>query len=362
LGGNAVREAFLGLDSRGWHCLEAIASWPLLRVLDLALLLNWQSGQVAASLAELRDADLIGQITLPHDEVSRRYVLSSLGIRVLAATQGMRARPYGKARVWPVGQQGRVELQLRQYVDASRHTLLALEFMIGLRRLADWWWEQGYYHRLVIWDSHESVRYYRDRLGRQRFLRPDSGGVYQIGEEVYPFLIEVDLDSGHVQRREAKFERYYLSRHRPGPTEVGPMPRLLIICETEGRARLINETLVRLAHRLEVPVLEAYITTVERVHFPGEMKQDGDVSARHAQNEPGRPLKPRMWPGQRQWRRAGSRFDRLTWCFEGLRPSDRHAALRPFDLIGLAREVERQSRMQKARRGRREAALAATSS
>ena len=42
-----------------------------------------------------------------------------------------------------------MRLHLGAYDYAAQHTLLTVEFMIGLRRLADWWWEAGYFHRLA---------------------------------------------------------------------------------------------------------------------------------------------------------------------------------------------------------------------
>lgn len=139
------------------------------------------------------------------------------------------------------------------------------------------WWEQGYFHRLVIWDSVECIRRYLNARGHRRFLRPDSGGAYQVGQEVYPFLLEVDRDRGHRDRLVSKFRKYYDSRRYPGPLETGPMPRLLIVCCAEGRARQVNEVLVELAQELEEPVLDAAITTVERVRFPGRFGYDGRV-------------------------------------------------------------------------------------
>lgn len=323
LGGGAVQAAFLELGWRGWHCLDAIASWPALRVSDLAMLLSWQRGDVSAGVNELRRIGLIEMVELPHDS-GKRWIIAPLGTKLLAAMHGMQARPYGKARLWPVGKRGPVAIRLNVYVRSARHTLMVIDFMVGMRRLADWWWEQGYCHRLLIWDSHESVRRYYDEWGRLRYLRPDSGGVYQIGEEVYPFLLEVDLDSGK-KRRQDKIMRYYLSRERAWCTELGRMPRLLIICASEGRARLMNETLNETAHRLRVPVLEAYITTIDRIFFSGTMRDDG-----HVQVDAKR--KARMWPGQKVWRRAGPEFDKLTWCFEGLQPARRYAALRLFEV------------------------------
>jgi hypothetical protein len=236
-----------------------------------------------------------------------------------------------------------------------------VEFVLGLRRLADWWWEQGYFHRLVIWDGVECVRRYRDARGRRRFLRPDSGGVYQVGRKVYPFLLEVDLDRGHRDRLVSRFRRYYQSRRFPGPTEIGPMPRLLVLCATEGRARQVDEVLVELAEEAGEPVLDAAITTLERIYFPGRFRYDGRVE-RVEGNDGGRPLRPRMWPGLREWRLAGEDFGRLTWCFPGLDPRRKDEALRPPDLQRLEREVRREIRASRAQRERRRRERAAVPS
>lgn len=352
LGGNAVLQAFLHLSGNDWRVLEAVGSWPLLRSSEIAALLGWQRGQTARSTRLLLEMGLIEAVDLPGREGEERLYLSPLGIRLLAATHGLRARPYGRARLWPVGQSGPVHLRLAPYLAAARHTLLAVEFVLGLRRLADWWWEQGYFHRLVIWDSVECIRRYTDGRGRRRFLRPDSGGVYQVGREVYPFLLEVDRDRGHRDRLVAKFRRYYESRRFPGPLEIGTMPRLLILCAAEGRARQVNQVLVDLAREIGEPVLDAVITTFERICFPGRFRYDGRVE-RIESGGAGRPSSPRMWPGLREWRLAGENFGRLTWCFPGLDPRRKDEALRPMDLQQLDREVRREMRAGRAQRERR---------
>jgi len=199
---------------------------------------------------------------------------------------------------------------------------------LGLRRLADFWWEAGFFHHLLAWDSVECVRRYVDR-GRRRFLRPDSGGVYRIGARVYPFLLEVDLDRGHMRRVANRFRRYYRSRLSPELTELGEMPRLLVVCSTEGRARRVNGVVFGLAGEMKVPVLDMMVTTLDRIYFPGRFRLDGTVERLEGGGR-GRPPRPRMWPGQREWRRVGEQLGSPTWCFEDLAPGRREAARRPL--------------------------------
>lgn len=352
LGGNLVLHKFGELWATEWRLLEAIASWPLLRPAELAALMHWQGGHTAHGARRLQELGLVEAKRLAEGRREERLILSPLGIKLLAATHGMRARRFGRARHWPVGRKGPVRLYLGAYEYAVKHTLLTVEFMIGLRRLADWWWDAGYFHRLAIWDSVECVRRYFDARGRRRLIRPDAGGVYQIGRETYPFLLEVDRDRGHSERIVAKFRKYYESRRYPGPLEVGPMPRILILCIGEGRARQINEALIGLTQEFEEPVLDAAITTVERIRLRGRFCEDGTVE-RVEPVDRGRPVAPSLWPGLREWRLAGEQFGHPTWCFEGLAPSRRHAALRPLDLQALGREVRRESRASQAQRARR---------
>jgi hypothetical protein len=353
LGGRRVLRAFRELSRGDWPVLEAVASWPLLRSAELAALLGRQAGQTARSTGRLVRLGVVEATELGGREGQRRLHLSPAGIRLLAATHGMRGRRFGRARRWPVGQSGPVRLYLGAYRYAVRHTLLAVEFVVGLRRLADWWWEAGYLHRLVIWDSVECVRRYEDVRGRRRFLVPDSGGVVQIGREVYPFLLEVDRDRGHRDRLVSKLRRYYEGRRVPGPLEIGPLPRLLVVCRSEGRARQVNAVLVELARERQEPVLDAALTTLERIRFPGRFDQfDGRVE-RVGADGPGRPVAPGMWPGLRQWRLAGEGFGRPTWCFPALDPGRREAARRPVDWLELDREVRRGVRAGRAQRARR---------
>lgn len=354
LGGNRVLRAFQNLSPIDWRVLDAIASWPLLRSVEIAALLGQQAGQIARSTRRLLELGVVEVARLSERKDEERLHLSPSGISLLAATHGMRARRFGRARHWPVGQDGPVRLHLGAYQYAVKHTLLAIEFMIGLRRLADWWWEAGYFHRLVIWDSVECVRQYIDALGRRRFLVPDSGGAYQIGQEVYPFLLEIDRDRGHRDKLVGKLRHYYDSRRYPDALEIGPMPRLLILSATEGRARQVNEVLVGLARERGEPVLDAAITTLERVRFPGRLNEiDGRVE-RIEREGPGRPIEPSIWPGLREWRLAGESFDSLTWCFPALAPDARYEALRPMDLTALDKEVQRKMRAQRAQRERRQ--------
>jgi hypothetical protein len=331
LGGKRVQKAFLDLKSGQWNMLRAVASWPLLRVSDLALLLSEPTGRVAGRLGELGGMDLVDGVDLDEaDEEGNRYVLTPTGMKLMGATQGMRARKYAKSRLWPVGQTGPVKLRLGPYRRAQEHTAWALEFMAGLRALADQMWEEGYYHRLLVWDSHESAMWFWDDDNRRRLIRPDGGGVYQIGTEMYRFVLEVDRDSG-AKRRRWKWGKYYERRSRPGPTEMGGMPIALAVCQTEGRARKVLETLEKIAAERGEPVLEAYVTTADLVRFAGEFVVGGEVVRSDGSDGGGRPVEARMWPGEKVWRRAGT--SRLTWCFSGLRPSQRYPALRPFTAV-----------------------------
>lgn len=354
LGGRAVLEAFQKITGEQWAMMEAVAGWPLLQGSELATLLGWQNGRASRAMKGLLDLGVVEATSLPGRESEGRLHLSPMGIQLLAATNGMGARHFGRARHWPVGQSGPVELKLGAFNYAVNHTLLAFKFVIGLRDLADWWWEAGYYHRLAIWDSSpEAVRYYYTRKGKLRYLLPDTGGVYQVGSVIYPFVLEVDRDRGHLNRLQEKFRRYYRARMMPGPLETGPFPRVLVLCATEGRARQVNQVICELAVEFDEPVLDAMITTLDRVLFAGARDEfDGSVTRIEHQG-PGRPVEASIWPDLREWRLAGEDFDRVTWCFPELAPSRKQEHLRPMDLNQMHLEIRREGKMVRAQRARR---------
>ncbi len=402
--------AFLALSGKEWEVLEGIARWPLLRSGDLALLGGYSDGGkglVAGALRklqaqglvrvvweseatrrglDLQRAQLRGRLAKATEDVGRekleqrlarvehalrdlpeegqgekRHVISHLGLDLLAATRGMPPLAYGRARLWPVGyeeQNGKrvVVLRIARYLLAYEHTLLINEFFLGLRRLAEEQWHRMHRnHQLLIWDSVECARWFWDDRGRQRLL-PDAGGVYQIGQEVYEFWLEVDrghsVGGKHGQALRRKYERYYLYRRRPDALYGGSMPRLLIVTRQIGRARQVRQTIMGLARERREPPLRAYVSTLDDLWREPERLPDGTVQPRSGDgNKPGRPARKMMWPGLRAWRRVDD-FNALTRCFEGLGRMP-PGTQRGLDLGTLSRETQAHSRRSAAQRRRR---------
>ncbi len=328
--------AFLALSGKEWEVLEGVARWPLLRSGDLALLggysdsgkglvagavqkleaqglirVVWESEATRRGL-DLQRAQLRGRVAKATESVSvkkleqrlvrvkhalqdlpeqgegeKRYVMSHLGLELLAATRAMPPLAYGRASLWPVGyeeQNGKrvVVLRIARHLLAYEHALLINEFFLGLRRLAEEQWHRRHRnHQLLIWDSVECPRWFWDDRGRQRLL-PDAGGVYQIGQEVYEFWLEVDrghsVGGKHGQALRRKYERYYLYRRRPDATYGGSMPRLLIVTRQLGRARQVRQVIVDLARERGERPLRAYVATLDDIWREPERLPDGTVS------------------------------------------------------------------------------------
>jgi len=402
--------AFLALSGKEWEVLEGVARWPLLRSGDLALLggysdggkgfvagavqkleaqalvkVVWESDATRCGL-DLQRAQLRGRLAKATENVSRgkleqrlmrvkhalrdfpeqgegekRYVISHLGLELLAATRAMPPLAYGRARLWPVGYEevdGKrvVVLRIARYLLAYRHTLLINEFFLGLRRLAEEQWHKMHRnHQLLIWDSVECTRWFWDDRGRQRLL-PDAGGVYQIGQGAYEFWMEVDrghsVGGKHGQALRRKYERYYLYRRRPDAIYGGSMPRLLIVTRQLGRARQVQRVIVDLARERGERPLRAYIATLDDVWREPERLPDGTVQPRSGDGDgTGRPARKMMWPGLRAWRRVDD-FNALTWCFEGLGRMP-PGTQRGLDLGALSQETQAHSRRSAAQRRRR---------
>ena len=407
--GREVR-VFLSLSGQMWRVLNQVGTWPLLRSGDLARLANYgtagaglysgmlqdltERGLVRVvhredaerALKELRHAQLEGKLAKADEPVAhvklmrrmltledelaepetnrtsvKRYVLSPRGLRLLAAARGMSPLAYGRARHWPVAcvqMEGErvVDLRIKRLLLSWDHTQLANEFFLGLRRLAERQWAMGRNHRLLIWDSWESRRWYHGPNGK-RLILPDGGGVYQIGEEAYEFWLEIDrggdMAAPHRQALRRKFERFYLYRQRPDSLHGRSMPRILLVARQIGRAQAIRDIIMSLARERGEPPLCVYITTLDDIWLRSEREEDGTlVPHRQAPEGPGRPPRKRMWPGLKAWRRA-AQFGRYTWCFEGLGRMP-PGTQRAIDRHQLRRDVRAHTNRSEAQRQRRQ--------
>lgn len=403
-----VLNSYLALSGQAWRVLNQVGRWPLLRSGDLALLGNYGTtgaGLYAGILEELterglvnvvrkEDADrallsmqhaqLMGRVDRAKDPASRvtlitralevedqlsrapgdptsvrRYVLSPSGLELLAAVRGMSPLAYGRARLWPVGYEEIdgtrvVVVRIKRLLLSWHHTLLVNEFFLGLRRLAEAQWAMERTHRLLIWDSWECRRWFFER-NRRQVLLPDSGGVYQVGREVYDFWLEMDrgvhLTGEHTKTLKRKIERYYLYRHRPDRLHDKSMPRLLFVTRQLGRAQLVRDAVMALAAERREPPLPVYITTLDDIWLWSEKGSGGVLEPRHQRpTGPGHPRLKRMWPGLKLWRRADD-FGHFTYCFEGL---DRMppGTQRGLHLGHLRREVRAHTNRSRAQRKR----------
>lgn len=411
-GRRAHLRAFLDLSGKDWKVLKQVARWPFLKSVELALLGGYSStgaGMIAQSLnaleekalirsvqdedaqrrrLELQRAQLQGRLAETDDDVETvnlmqrllrvedelaqfaggegdsdgvsRYALAHSGLGLLAATRGIPPLAYGRARLWPVkhvdkGGKRVVDFSISSYLLAWQHTVLTIEFFLGLRRLAEeQWYGMHRNHHLLVWDSVECRRWFYTSRGR-RLLVPDSGGVYQIGEETYNFWLEMDRGHseagkhGQVLRR--KYERYYLYRRRPDAVYGRDMPRILVVTPQFGRAQQVQMAVMDLARERREPPLPVYVTTLDDIWLPGERSEGTLRPRRGGNNGPGRPMDSRMWPGLRVWRRVDD-FGKLVHCFEGLGQIP-DGTQRGLDLYRLGREAKAHSHRSRAQQRRR---------
>jgi hypothetical protein len=354
----------------GTTCGAGVAGGILQRLLELqeaqlqGRLVQTQDGEeqrrLTQRLAGVKEEvqDVVGQE--PGGE--KRYVLSSLGLALLAATRGMAPLAYGRARLWPVGYEERDGRQVTivrtaRYLLAYEHTRLLNEFFLGLRRLAEeQWYGMSRSHELLIWDSVECARWYWDDRGRQLLL-PDGGGVYRIGDEVYEFWVEMDrghsAGKGHGRALRRKYERYYDYRRRPDAIYGSVMPRLLIVTPQIGRSRQVQQAILDLARKRREAPLPALIATLDDIWREPERLADGTARPRPVGGSRGRGRPPRrvMWPELRAWRRVDD-LTRTTWCFDGLARMPA-GTQRGLNVSALAREVQSHTRRSAAQRRRR---------
>jgi hypothetical protein len=198
--------AQLAISAPGRHILERIAAWPLLADREIATITRMEDGQVRDELASLLNLELIASFTAPDDR--DLFHLTSLGISYLAVTRGATASWYAAGRQWPVKRiagSRKVELRLESLTVPYKHTRLTRWlFMTFLDTARFFRRERMLSHHLAIWEESEARRHFFYR-GKQRVLVPDAAGVYLIGDQVYEFLVEVDMGTRHRKSLLQKF-------------------------------------------------------------------------------------------------------------------------------------------------------------
>jgi Replication-relaxation len=201
--------------------------------------------------------------------LNRRYVLTELGMRSLAARAGVPPDTYSRHG-------GVTFLDSTQSDDPARvirhreHTIGVNRFFAQLAadaRHAGW--------RLDEWRNEaESTRRFVDLDGRMSWIRPDGSGVLVRGAESRSFLLEYDRGTLDVGDYRAKFEGYlrYFARgawEGDFPSE----PVLLFVC-SDDRA----EERVALALRTLAPTLPVLMTTEWR-YLPRGADRSGTLGS-----------------------------------------------------------------------------------
>ncbi|MCC6190629.1 MAG: replication-relaxation family protein [Anaerolineales bacterium] len=228
----------ISLKSR--ELLDRIGQYPLITMEDLAVVMAFSERHVRDGIEELMVHHLI--------EVAPSgsgYVLTWLGLCLLAAQVRLPPVEYARLRGWPLRRTATGPEYAVGWFDTVRaHTSLVLDFLVGLcrhgpPRLSLRRWD----HVQCLFELPE-----RDMPGqalRRKQLRavvPDATGVVSVAANSgsrceLAFWLEVDRDTAHGQALADKLARYY----RLGGTWdglAGNLPRLLILVERGGEGRL----------------------------------------------------------------------------------------------------------------------------
>ncbi|MEX2230187.1 MAG: replication-relaxation family protein, partial [Dehalococcoidia bacterium] len=259
-----VAAVALATDAEEKRLLEWIARHPLLAGEELSELLevpgeaierrlDWltRCGAVLAS-----DCSPIG----PTAGKPRRYVLTDLGLRLLAARDRVPPARYVRSAGLTVVESGtEAKVQCR----VLRHPAHAIGVNRTVARLASNARAAGW--RLTQWRNEaESARHFRVR-DRTRWIRPDASGVLRCATGSRAFLLEYDrgtLDGGDYRAKLAGYDAYFASSTWEEDFET--QPALLFVC-TDDRA----ERRVARAISVHAPALPLLLTTEWRFERVG---------------------------------------------------------------------------------------------
>jgi hypothetical protein len=257
--------------------LEWVGHHPFLSAADLAVLAGLRETGAERLLAGLARLGLVDFAVRPvGGEISpaSRHFLTSEGLRLLAARDGVPHRRYGRHGVLAIagnntdGEGQRLAGLLRHF----EHTIGVNSFVVGLAAEAATFRARGQDHRLVHWLSATEAQEWFRWNGRWWHVWPDARFLYRAkGFDLDVFL---EWDRGTMRRRDylEKFRAYgsfFASR------QAGQLPRcrLLVVTTTPAAERRIAEV-IQSAAGTAPALLVAHLTTASRLEHAGAL---GDV-------------------------------------------------------------------------------------
>lgn len=217
--------------------LEWISHHTLLRPSDLSALMNVPEALAEKLLAGLETHELARRLSRPHagGPEAPRYLLTSLGLRLVAARDGVPPRRYVRYGVVaaPDTDGGKRSRRLDTLVSQFEHTVGTNTFFVSLARDLR---NQG--GRLLLWlnASEATQRFvYREK---QHWLRPDAYAEIELGGTAHRLFLE--WDRGTTRRKEhlrEKFQNY--ANYFSVQSETASRADLLIVTVTPQRESVI---------------------------------------------------------------------------------------------------------------------------
>ncbi len=220
--------------------LEWISHHTLLNSTDLSVLMNVPDRLAEKLLSGVEAHQLCQRLYKPDAEETEapRYLLTSLGLRLLAARDGVPPRRYVRYGVIAAPDHGGVSQRLDTLVSQFEHTVGTNSFFVRLAR--DLRIQGG---MLLRWlNAAESTQRFAYR-GERRWLRPDGYAEFTFGGRVHRFFLEWDRGTTrHSARLEEKFKNY---AHYFTVTEANDHPDLLVVTVSTHREHAIWASLKR---------------------------------------------------------------------------------------------------------------------
>ena len=186
--------------------LEWISHHTLLNSSDLSVLMNVPDRLAEKLLAGIETHELCQRLYRPDAEESEapRYFLTGLGLRLLAARDGVPPRRYVRYGVIAAPDRGGTSQRLDTLVSQFEHTVGTNSFFVRLAR--DLRIQGG---MLLRWlNASESTERFTYK-GERRWLRPDGYAEFKLGGKVHRFFLEWDRGTArHSKRLDEKFKNY----------------------------------------------------------------------------------------------------------------------------------------------------------
>jgi hypothetical protein len=217
--------------------LEVAGRYPLLSESELALVLRQRVWTVRRSLERSIAQGLIeavvGPVTKGLTRSDVRYVMTELGLRLVAARERIPARRYAEhgpfAATIGAGERGRLQTLIRQF----EHTVGANRFFLDCLAQS----EAGG-PSLREWQSVSETTIRFESNGVRRTIRPDgTGRIVHNGIE-RRFWLEWDRGTERIAVLLEKLDRY-AAYFRSHTVPDGSVPHLLMVCPTPHREDVV---------------------------------------------------------------------------------------------------------------------------